>query len=1037
MGGFRPIPTGGPTDLSAAALAYSNPSVPVTGQPSSYELIPSSTQAALPAIAPRPPYPYAQDPFGGSIPTSGLESGEQGMFEGRMASGPFMPAGTHYRGGDLPPHLHQMSGTGDIGPSVSGYSMPQSHYIAHSLANIQAPAGSEFVQAKQGVPEYQPGPPHSAIPHTEDVYANPRAETEQLGQLSVTDQGGAGLLGENNTQPIRQVFHHHRTYAGPTSYPSTAQNIADPAGAVHASAPCVGLRHDQSSLSRLSYQPSIGALPVKTEPVEVTPFTSQSSWEPRSSTPGFVGGEAEDIETDDDFELDFPPEFVAAETDLFSSRRDDLGLLVALQARQGEATARTFTTFLNEPNILATYRPSPVASPLMDPKTARIFCHFVTVTGPSMAIYERHPANPSVLFTGTPVPISQRGLWTYTLPMLALNHQPLMHAILALASLHIAKLQGTTIIASLKHYHMALRRVAKYVSIQDKRSEVSTLAATLLLGFWEVISAEHAKWNSHLLGARQLIVETDFAGMTKRIKENKAERDRTRRGSVSIGADGRPVFHPNKARRLDSDAYLDLYQEVDENLVSLFMGRSVRYDEYGQVVEESPRREAPQPKNQIRVRDVEDYEIRRDLFWWFARQDVYQSILSGGGLLWVPSPQLRRFGFQLIILSHDYDRWSHCPPRAPIGRADASYGSVDHLLLILARIADFAARDQRRKMRVMTGQGARSQPPPGADPAHPHGSSPQGPGLAQVKPASHQPAMPSYHSSHSTQQPPMFLGMVPPTTPRHMPSAFTSGGNTSPVSSSSEDTSLEAATTAAETEWHEILKALHVFEKCLGPAFQPLSPELAKPMPTPFGTAVFYKTYSISCMWAMYNMAHIILHRSHPSMPAISMAAAGIAAQRTARYANEIGRIAGGLALSGSDSQINPHLGAALVECAMPMFFAGVQYRDHAQRVWLASRLRNIGYLTGWVSIATMAAGCEKAWERAAQMGRGPPYVRELNLEAADERLSGRSTIAGKPPVDSNDRRFIGINSGARLTWAIGLLGVEEDLEHLHVGDVE
>ena len=32
-------------------------------------------------------------------------------------------------------------------------------------------------------------------------------------------------------------------------------------------------------------------------------------------------------------------------------------------------------------------------------------------------------------------------------------------------------------------------------------------------------------------------------------------------------------------------------------------------------------------------KDVEDFETRRDLFWWFAKQDVYQSIVSSNPLL--------------------------------------------------------------------------------------------------------------------------------------------------------------------------------------------------------------------------------------------------------------------------------------------------------------------------------------------------------------------------------------------------------------------
>lgn len=33
--------------------------------------------------------------------------------------------------------------------------------------------------------------------------------------------------------------------------------------------------------------------------------------------------------------------------------------------------------------------------------------------------------------------------------------------------------------------------------------------------------------------------------------------------------------------------------------------------------------------------DIEDYEHLADLYWWFCKQDVYQSTLGGSKLLWV------------------------------------------------------------------------------------------------------------------------------------------------------------------------------------------------------------------------------------------------------------------------------------------------------------------------------------------------------------------------------------------------------------------
>ena len=109
------------------------------------------------------------------------------------------------------------------------------------------------------------------------------------------------------------------------------------------------------------------------------------------------------------------------------------------------------------------------------------------------------------------------------MPMKALHHQGLLHAMLALASLHIAKLQKSSATPSLKHYHYALRKVAKSLGNPAKRHDIATLGATLLLGCYDVTTAEHNKWNSHLAGAKQLIVETDFVNTAKRINTYKAQ----------------------------------------------------------------------------------------------------------------------------------------------------------------------------------------------------------------------------------------------------------------------------------------------------------------------------------------------------------------------------------------------------------------------------------------------------------------------------------------------------------------------------------
>ena len=310
----------------------------------------------------------------------------------------------------------------------------------------------------------------------------------------------------------------------------------------------------------------------------------------------------------------------------------NLGPLIAMSANHSNGGLRSMTNFLNESNVLATYHPSYTASPLMDPRTARIFCHFITATAPTLAVCERRPSNPAVIFSGVPIPKSQRSLWSYTLPMLALSHQGLLHSMLAMASLHISKLQNTSPTPSLKHYHYALRRVAKALGNQKKRKDVATLAATLLLGFYEVTTAEHNKWNSHLSGARELVMDIDFAGIARRIENHRCRleeaeaNNRYRMLNGQFNSFDQPYLYGTSE---DFPARED--RQLNENLITSLIGWKLKYNQYGQITDDSdPTEMSDRP---LTDQDIENFEIQCDLFWWYAKQDMYQSIVSGNRLL--------------------------------------------------------------------------------------------------------------------------------------------------------------------------------------------------------------------------------------------------------------------------------------------------------------------------------------------------------------------------------------------------------------------
>lgn len=75
-------------------------------------------------------------------------------------------------------------------------------------------------------------------------------------------------------------------------------------------------------------------------------------------------------------------------------------------------TMRTFTSFAHV-DVLTSYIPNAVNSPLNDSKTASLFWHFVNVTGPSMSLYERHPFDHNDRpLAGNPSTAANQNIWT-------------------------------------------------------------------------------------------------------------------------------------------------------------------------------------------------------------------------------------------------------------------------------------------------------------------------------------------------------------------------------------------------------------------------------------------------------------------------------------------------------------------------------------------------------------------------------------------------------------------------------------------------
>ncbi|KAJ0310066.1 hypothetical protein COL516b_002572 [Colletotrichum fioriniae] len=292
---------------------------------------------------------------------------------------------------------------------------------------------------------------------------------------------------------------------------------------------------------------------------------------------------------------------------------------------------RSFSAFADE-TILTSYIPTPNNSPLNDERTAALFWHFINVTGPSMSLYERHPFDHSKLTNNFSVPKAGHNIWT------------------SLGALQIAKLQQIPPTAAMKHYHLAIRRIAKNLRSPKRRTSPATLAASLLLGYFEVWNSDHTKWCNHLFGSRLLIREIPFRQMTKNILPLKRVRRALFQESQNQPMDPFYMGHDN-THMMSHD--LD---DLDLGFLSKLTNQHVSYED-------------DEPSTHYYTdRDIEHYEHLRDLYWWYCKMDVYQSMLGGG------KPFM------------DYQHWTQCPPRAPMGRLEAMV-----LVLQEAPLADLPA----------------------------------------------------------------------------------------------------------------------------------------------------------------------------------------------------------------------------------------------------------------------------------------------------------------------------------------------------------
>ena len=147
-------------------------------------------------------------------------------------------------------------------------------------------------------------------------------------------------------------------------------------------------------------------------------------------------------------------------------------------------------------------------SPLLDPENYLAFTHYVQHVAPMMSLIDPSPTQPNI-FTIKPGYQGHLNLWSYKLPVMALQYPPLLLAILAIAQLHRANLGNTSPHEPLVHYHRALRRISHDL-VNDRRDGVSKdgtalLTATLTLAFYETWTGDHGAWRRHMIGAAEML----------------------------------------------------------------------------------------------------------------------------------------------------------------------------------------------------------------------------------------------------------------------------------------------------------------------------------------------------------------------------------------------------------------------------------------------------------------------------------------------------------------------------------------------------
>lgn len=93
--------------------------------------------------------------------------------------------------------------------------------------------------------------------------------------------------------------------------------------------------------------------------------------------------------------------------------------------------------------------------------------------------------------------------------------------------------------------------------------------------------------------------------------------------------------------------------------------------------------------------------------------------------------------------------------------------------------------------------------------------------------------------------------------------------------------------------------------------------------------------------------------------------------------------------------------------------------------------------LTGWESARQIADGCESGWIKAASMKVGPTYVRSTKITNVPASVwqNPRRINRKIHELDQPEDQQLVLSKSEQAHYALGLLGVETDLERLELKD--